>query len=217
MSTITTTQQQAIAKLLDQMFLPKGMGTKESACSITAINLALTGKLTDNIPACMSAVIGRWIIGVQDAMPSEMRNSAEWKRLLPLAAGTGRKHEKERMDIVVDWMWSAVLPTLQPVADCHGFGNEWRAMLCEKTSAAACAALSTANAAYVAADAAYAVAQAANAAYAAVTAAAIAAYATAADAAAEAVADATSPEAWQQFNPCGLLERLVELEGQGDG
>ena len=72
MSTITTEQQQAIASLVASMTLTQGVGTKESACSIAAINLALSGELTDRIPVCMSVVIGKWIIGVQDEMPSNM-------------------------------------------------------------------------------------------------------------------------------------------------
>lgn len=80
-STITQKQADKIAAYLDTHELPKGLGSNESACSIAAINLALTGRLTDEIPACMSRVIGRWIIGIQDAAPHEMRNSPEWKRL----------------------------------------------------------------------------------------------------------------------------------------
>src|SRR6476661_3832939 len=81
--------------------LPTGIGTKEEACSIAAINLALTGKLTDRIPECMSPVIGKWIIRIQDAMPDEMRNSAAWKALLPAAAGTGRDREADRLRIIM--------------------------------------------------------------------------------------------------------------------
>jgi len=139
MTTITAKQQQAIADLLATMTLPAGLGTEESACSIAAINLALSGQLTDVIPLCMSAVIGKWIIGVQDEMPAEMRNSAEWKRLLPLAAGTGRQHERKRMEIIMNWMWSTVLPTLQPIADRDGFGKQWRMMLQQRTTEAAAA------------------------------------------------------------------------------
>lgn len=206
MTTITTEQQQAIADLLATVTLPVGLGTEKSACSIAAINLILTGELTDNIPLCMSAVIGRWIIGVQDAMPAEMRNSAEWKRLLPLAAGTGRQHERKRMEIIMNWMWGTVLPTVQPIADKDGFGEEWRMMLQQRTAEAASQAAvwaswaDTADAAASAADTAekaralgpnvYSV----NAAF----------YASIAAAAA-----ATSPDAWQQFNPCGLLQELI--------
>ena len=102
---LTTEQQTAIADRLASMHLPSGLGDEENACSIAAINLALTGELTDDIPSCMSEVIGQWIIKIQDSMPDEMRNSLEWKLLLPLAAGTGREKEKERLQIILDWMW----------------------------------------------------------------------------------------------------------------
>jgi len=208
MTTITTEQQQAIATLLETMTLPKGVGTEESACSIAAINLALTGKLTDKIPDCMSEVLGRWIIGVQDSMPHEMRNSAEWKRLLPLAAGTGRQHEKERREIILDWMWGTVLPTLQPIADSNGFGKEWRLMLQKRTARAA-----HATRAYASDYAVYTAHAAAARAYAAHTARARAANAAAhaAHAAHAANAANSADSAWQQFNPCGLLQKLIEV------
>jgi hypothetical protein len=199
MSTITLEQQQAIAQKLATMTLPSGLGNEESACSIAAINLALTGKLTDDIPPCMSKVIGRWIIGVQDSMPDDMRNSGRWKSLLPLAAGTGREKEKERLDIILDWMWGTVLPTLQPQADARGFGSEWKRMTTERTQAATRAAATAAAwaVAYALADAAYAATYAAEDPAAAATAAAT----YAADAAADVC---------QTFDPCGLLEKLIE-------
>ena len=133
---ITAEQQAAIAARLESMTLPSGLGTKENACSIAAINLALTGTLTYRVPDCMSGVIGRWIIGVQDAMPAELRNSPRWKSLLPRAAGTGREMEQERLELVMDWMWGTVLPSLQPLADKGGFGAEWLAMTTDRTEAA---------------------------------------------------------------------------------
>ena len=42
-------------------------------------------------------------------------------------------HERtgpEELRIVLDRMWSEVLPTLMPQADVEGYGPEWRAM-CE--------------------------------------------------------------------------------------
>jgi hypothetical protein len=238
MSTITLEQQQAIAEKLATMTLPSGLGTEEAACSIAAINLALTGKLTDDIPPCMSKVIGKWIIGVQDSMPDDMRNSERWKQLLPLAAGTGRAKEKKRLAIILDWMWESVLPTLQPLADKHGFGREWQTMTTERTEAAAEAAWEAAwaardaaaaeeaaeaaayaaarvtasaagRAAASAAEAAWAAAAAGAAARAEDTAAAAADTAYAAEWAAGAAAAARA-DAWQTFDPCGLLERLIE-------
>jgi hypothetical protein len=134
MSTITIEQRETIAKKLADMELSFGLGDEKSACSVAAINIALRGKLSAEIPPCMSEVIGQWIILVQDGMPRDMRNSEEWKSLLPLAAGTGREKEEERRDVVLDWMWRIVLPTLQPVADSNGFGDMWKYMIAMRTS-----------------------------------------------------------------------------------
>ena len=73
-------------------------------------------------------------------MPWEIRNSSGWKCLLPMAAGTGREREEERLALVMDWMWGTVLPDLQSVADQGGFGAEWRTMCVEKSKDAAWAA-----------------------------------------------------------------------------
>ena len=117
--------------------IPSGLGEKHSACSVAAINLAINGELTDSIPDCMSRVIGRWIIEVQDRMPSELRNSERWKTALVYAPGTGRHYEDERTNMLLDWMWRTVLPAGQPVADKHGFGEKWRHMCEQRTKEAA--------------------------------------------------------------------------------
>lgn len=224
-STITEAEAAKITAWLETHELPSGLGTEEAACSIAAINLAMTGRLTDDIPSCMSRVIGRWIICTQDAMPYDMRNSAEWKRLLPLAAGTGRALEKQRAAIALDWMWSVVLPQLQPLADKRGYGDAWRRMTTEKTreaaleakkAAAAYAAAATdaaaAAAAYVAAAAATPAAVAADAAaYAAAAVAAAAATAVAADAAADADA-AAKKKFWEAVDPCACLAKMIAVD-----
>ena len=119
----------------DGYVIPKGLGTREAASSIAAINLALTGELSNDIPECMSEVIGAWILYIQDGIPDDLRNSSQWKGLLPLAAGTGREHEQERAEIILDWLWGTVLPYVQPLADKGGFGGEWQAMHTYRTTA----------------------------------------------------------------------------------
>jgi hypothetical protein len=104
--------------------------------------------------------------------------------LLPLAAGTGRDMERERLELVTAWLWGTVLPTLQPLADENGFGGEWKQMTTHRTEAAARVAEATAA---EAADAA-AMAHAAEADAAEWAAMAAGAAADAADAAAWAVA-----------------------------
>ena len=150
MTDYTTDHRLKLESYLATHTLPKGLGHRESACTLAAINLAMSGKLTDDIPARMSEVLGRAAIALQDAMPTEMRNSARYKSLIPEMPGTARALEQERLAILMDWMWSVVLPQLQPITDKRGFGGEWRLMCQDKTADAARAA---ANAAY-AADAA---------------------------------------------------------------
>jgi hypothetical protein len=158
-STLTHEEEQQIVEwLADHPTLTQGVGTEEAACSVAAWNLALTGTLTDKIPDCASEVIGRWIIGVQDSCPPEhCRRDTEWLRLLPLAAGTGRAHEAERLAIVLDWMLGTVLPSVQRVADKNEFGEQWRVICTVRTHAAGNAAYLAwyaGNAARYAADAA---------------------------------------------------------------
>lgn len=237
-ATLSSTQESAIRDwLAAHPTLAVGVGSEESACSIAAINMALSGTLTDEVPPCMSLVIGRWIIGVQDAMPDEIRNSDAWRDLLPLAAGTGRTRESERLALVRDWLYGTALPIVQPVADEHGFGEAWRTMCEQRTSetanaairdaiAAAYSAVYAANAAYSAASAVYAAnaAAAADAARAAANAAVSAdnaadaadAASASADYAAHAVAyarsaDNAADDAWATFDPVGLLRRLIAV------
>jgi hypothetical protein len=228
MSTITKEQQAAIAAFIADRHIPSGLGTAENACSIACINLALSGRLTDDIPECMSEVVGNWIIRIQDLMPNAMRNSPEWRALLPHAAGTGRSKEIERLAILKEWLFVTVLPTLQGVADSNGFGKEWSEMCSDKTTIAADAADAAARAAARAADAAtYAtdaatraaanvanVARAAaNVARAAANVANVATYATDVAYAANVATYAANAAnvAWQSFDVCGVLQKLIEV------
>jgi len=205
---ITKEQQAAIAAKVNGMKLPRGMGDEHNACSIAAINLALSGRLTDAVPDCMSAVIGDWIIQVQDAMPHKMRNSKAWKSQLPLTAGTGRDHEWERLALIKDWLWTVVLPYLQPVADAGKYGKDWRVMYELRTLGAAMQAAKAAKAvkafdAVGAADATWAVISATPSPRAADY---------AAMAATNVVKKSGDPKkAWSHFDPCGLLAKLVEV------
>lgn len=201
------------AKLEDYLVthdLPKGLGDEESACSIAAINLALSGEITDDIPDCVSEVLGETTIILQDAMPAEMRNSDRYKAWLPTAVGTGREHEQERLKVLMNWMWETVMPQLQELADENGFGEKWQRM-CEEQ---------TAQAAYFAARAAFAVYAADyDAAYAADIASDAAATADAATCASRAAAYAVTRAAkaaaktnfWQAVDPIGILERMTKI------
>jgi len=136
MSTITKEQELSIAETVRGMrTLAVRLGDEDRASSMAAINLALTGELTEDVPECMSLVIGRWITPMQDAIPSWIRDSERWRNLLPRAAGTGRKHEEERLAVLMTWMWETAMPNAQSIADVHKVGDQWREMLKERTEA----------------------------------------------------------------------------------
>ena len=208
--------------------LPSGLGNEESACTVAAINLAITGKLTDGTPSCMSLVLGRTTIQMQDGMPDQMRNSKRYKSLIPDMPGTGRERETERLAVLMDWVWTVVLPQLQPLADNHGFGSAWKNMCEVKTPDAAVRAARAARAAdyaagyaanaaaLAAADAArFAAGAAADAARAAAGVAVAAARAAAGVAVAAARAAANVVKFWEVVDPIGLLERMTYL-GEGE-
>jgi hypothetical protein len=147
----------------------------------------------------MSDVLGTAAVVLQDAMPSEMRNSLRYKTLLPDMAGTGREHEQERLAILINWMWSVVLPQLQPLANQHGFGSEWQTMCQLKTAASARAAALAASARADYDDVAYAAVRAAD-------------YAAAASyAATYAALSAAGGDFLETVDPIGVLERMTYL------
>jgi hypothetical protein len=124
----TKEDREKVSRFLSKTNLHQGLGSAVSPCSIAAINLALTGVLNDERPPCMSPIIHRFIMEVQDAAGPEMRNSREWKALLPWAAGSLDEDEieHERLLVIRDWMWDVVLPKHRPAEDLK---DSWATML----------------------------------------------------------------------------------------
>lgn len=136
MPTSTLTPEQ-IAELHEMLSIEKhphlarGLGTVEEPCTLAAINLALSGRLVDEIPSCMSLPIGRFLVSIQGSCPPELgRDHPRWRAAVVLCAGTGRKPAAEaaRVRLLLEWLWAKVLPIRQVQADASGFGVEWAAM-----------------------------------------------------------------------------------------
>ncbi len=152
------------------------------------VNFALTGTLDDVPHPCVSEVVRRWVIRIQDALPDDVRNSEGWRHAAVGIAGSAGSEADEaaRVALLLAWMWerlgdeAVVVPVSAQKA--------WRRMLVEKTSSAARDAYN-----------AYAAATYAAATYAA-------AYAAAAAAAAYAASDAAY---WQRADAPGMLTRLI--------
>jgi len=127
--------------------LAHGLGTVDEPCTIAAINLQLTGELTGGDPTgCMSVIVRRWTIRVQDLMPAEMltpddEHGRRWREVAPMIAGS--KHNgppnEQRAAILLDWMWGCLgweWETWVP-SEVH---DAWRRLLEERTVGCAYAA-----------------------------------------------------------------------------
>lgn len=238
---LSTLQQNSIRDKVNAMRLTSGLGNKHAACSVAAINLALTGELTDKIPDCMSRAIGNWIISAQDAMPDSIRNSPEWKNLLPLAAGTGIEKEVTRLILTMDWLRTTVMPAMLEIADFFQTRPQLEKLLARKTADGVLSALNkmpqehcgvfAAVRNYWSAFSRKEAAEKKPLSYWKERLYLGAGYAASAAAfAAEVIAEANSCdsqnksqlgsyaysqaklEVWNKFNPCGLLEKLINVE-----
>lgn len=193
--TITDADRDAIRATLQDVTLVHGVGNLDAhtACTIAAVNLALTGELRDDDPAdCISPVIRRWVIGVQDSMPEAMLAEDAWRDLIPWIAGTRSTSDVEqaRLALILDWMWDRLAAIRDVVPESAR--DAWDRMLAERTSAA--------TAAYDAA---------------ATRATAAAAYDAAAyDAAATTYAAADAAAFWRDADPAALLAALIHEEAQ---
>ncbi len=148
----TADQRRRIAERLAGIeHLSIGVGTEKSPCSIAAINLALSGRLTDDVPECASPARCAFVIRLQDRLPAAIRDSAEWRAALPLLAGT-RGMSEDLRPILIPWLWERLADPAVIAAVPERALPAWRAML----AAPGDAKLADAAAAYAAAATAYA-------------------------------------------------------------
>lgn len=130
--------QQRIADRLAGMTLIHGVSADEDRnCSMVAVNLALTGTLTDTCPDCVSPDLHRFVISIQDRMPEYLMNAddrhgRQWREALPLVAGTaGDGLAQWRGERLREWMWGLLSsrfgtpPEWVPMPMYHA----WEAML----------------------------------------------------------------------------------------
>lgn len=240
--TITEAQRAALreALLSPDLTICSGIGDAVApgigeACTIAEINLVLTGLLDDGPHPCMSEVIRWWVIRIQDALPTDIRNSAAWREAAVGIAGSAASEsvERTRSNLILDWMWSALADDAVLAVVPAGPAREaWDRMLSERTiSAANAASADAANAAMSAhvAISAHAINAAAHVALAAARAAhayptdravghAAHAAAEAADAAASAVGYAARAAAayWGRRDAPGMLIKLIEATSDDD-
>jgi hypothetical protein len=133
---LTKIQRERLIEYLVTHELTLGLGTESACCSMGAINLARLGKVNDSIPPGMSKITASFIIKVQDMMPRAIRNSQQWKDLLPDAADTiSGGLEDRRENLIMEWMWR-IVAYMQVTANKRGFGSQWAAMIEDRTAIA---------------------------------------------------------------------------------
>lgn len=131
------TKKQKVKRFLKTVpQISRGRGTKDEMSSFAAINLALRGKLSVAPIKCASLVAWYWGSAIQDVMPHFVRNSDEWRSVLCLVPGTGRDvaEEHQRLEIVMDWMWTIVLPQVRDIAKELCYASEWNHMLRKRST-----------------------------------------------------------------------------------
>lgn len=114
--------------------LSAGMGTADSPCSIGAINLVLSNKLTDERPECMHPILHAFVIHIQDVMPDSLRNSSRYKDAIPRLLNTANS-TLDHKRILLDWLFTKVLPIVPHIGT--PFETEWLHMLEVRTHEAA--------------------------------------------------------------------------------
>ena len=201
---LTQDQQKVKALLATHPHLSVGVGNEEEMCTIAAINMALTGKVSDTLHPCVSPVIHKWVIVTQDAIPGAIRDSEAWRECVPLIAGSVASEEIERARVkrIIAWMWDALGDDAVLAFLPEDARSAWDRMLSERTTRAAYAA-------YVASGTSAAkygelATRAAKAAHAAAEAA------RATRAAAQA-AKAARADYWCRRDPARLLAELVAM------
>lgn len=159
---MNTEQQQKVRDHLSSLAeIGAGVGNEAKHCSVAAINYALTGRVIDDTPDCASYAVCKWVIIIQDSIPTQIRNSPEWRDCVCLIPGTRDGRDGERIEIVMGFMWDC-LSSIQAIADKYGYGAEWSEMLSKKTVPASDAASDAARAASYAARSARAASHAAR-------------------------------------------------------
>lgn len=108
----------------------------DNVCSMAAINIALTGRIADEIPECMSRVLGRWIIVTQDLYGDDMRNSQLWKELLPIAVTKGRELEAAQLVKLISLTFNEARVVARRPERMEGIEDEWADMIRLKTESA---------------------------------------------------------------------------------
>ena len=94
-----------------------------TACTESALQLALTGRLTDDLHPCVDPAVHRWVIRTQDRLDEATLNGP-WKELAPRIVGTAGL--PDRLGKIMETMWDALASLTFKDAEANA---AWQKML----------------------------------------------------------------------------------------
>ena len=125
----TTEHSLKLQEIIDRTdYIPSGLGTDENPCTIAMIHIAYNGELSDEVLECTSDVIAMFAMRIQDLMSWGLRNSKEWREIIPLIPATGKDMEQERLAVLRNWIFEEILPLVDEKAAADGHIAEWLKM-----------------------------------------------------------------------------------------
>ncbi len=114
--------------------------TPQTACTIARGWYALNGQLIDDYHPCVSEVVRKWVIHVQDVMPAEIRSSPEWRDAaidIWTTGGATQDVEDERLRLALEWMWTGLGDESVWAAVPSWLLPRWQTMLAQRTETVA--------------------------------------------------------------------------------
>jgi hypothetical protein len=110
MITQETREQVARECATRRMVTGTGDHGEGTACLMSAVNLGLTGRLTDKHHPYVSEAVRGLVVGLHDSLPDAVRSGQAWRSLGPLMLGTGDDgHDDERVRMILGWVRGSVL------------------------------------------------------------------------------------------------------------
>lgn len=141
MTTNYETEKALYTAFLKDLRLVAGVGNLKAgeACTESALQLALTGKLTDDRHPCVDPLIHKWVMNVQDRLDNATLNGP-WKDIAPMVVGT--IDVPDSLNRIMTTMWDALSEMTFASAKVN---VAWKDMLTARTATACKAAADAAT------------------------------------------------------------------------
>jgi hypothetical protein len=90
-----------------------------------------------DVPSSVSPVLSTFVDAIAEELPVEFHNAHAWHEILISVAGSSSAADGLRVAEILNWAWTDMLGYFEPVAVESGFGGIWRRAMDEQSSASA--------------------------------------------------------------------------------